>query len=102
VYVGDVARAHVLAAKLPPIPPGRVDDRAFNVGTQRETSVLELAETLMRGSKRTTPIEHAAARPGEQRRSVVSIEKAKAGLGWTPQMPLEEGLRRTFDWFANR
>jgi UDP-glucose 4-epimerase len=102
VYVGDVARAHVLAASLPPIPPGRVDDRAFNLGTQRETSVIELAQTLMRGAKRTTPLEHAAARPGEQRRSVVSIEKAKAGLGWSPQMPLEEGLRRTFDWFATR
>lgn len=102
VYVGDVARAHLLAAKLPAIPAGRVDDRAFNLGTQRETSVLELAESLMRGAGRRTALEHAPARAGEQRRSVVSIEKAKAGLGWTPQMPLEEGLRRTFDWFAAR
>ena len=102
VYVGDVARAHVLAAALPAIPAGRVDDRAFNLGTQRETSVLELAESLMRGAGRRTALEHAPARAGEQRRSVVSIEKARGGLGWTPQMPLEQGLRNTFDWFASR
>ncbi len=102
VYVGDVARAHALAAKIPTIPAGRVDDRAFNLGTQRETSVLDLATTLMRGAKKEVPLSHAPARAGEQRRSVVSIEKAKAGLGWTPQMSLDEGLRRTFDWFAAR
>ena len=100
VFVGDVARAHVLAAALPTIPAGKVDDRAFNLGTQRETSVLELASTLMRAAKKEVPLQHAPARAGEQRRSVVSIEKAKAGLGWAPQVSLEDGLRRTYDWFA--
>ena len=102
VYVGDVARAHVKAANLKTIPAGRVDDRAFNIGTQRETSVLELANSLMKVSKKQVPLSHGAARPGEQRRSVVSIEKTKGGLGWSPEMTLEEGLRRTFDWFAAR
>jgi UDP-glucose 4-epimerase len=100
VFVGDVARAHVLAASVPTIPAGKVDDRAFNLGTQRETSVLELASTLMRAAKKEVPLQHAPARAGEQRRSVVSIEKAKAGLGWAPQVSLEDGLRRTYDWFA--
>ncbi|MDH5235715.1 MAG: GDP-mannose 4,6-dehydratase, partial [Gemmatimonadota bacterium] len=100
VYVGDVARAHVLAAKLPAIPAGKVDDRAFNLGTQQETSVLELARVLMAAAKKECPLDHAPARPGEQRRSVVSIQKATSGLGWTPQVSLAEGLRRTYDWFA--
>lgn len=102
VYVGDVARAHVLAAALPTIPAGRVDDRAFNLGTGRETSVIELAEALMRASSHTVELQHAPARAGEQRRSVVSIAKAHAGLGWTPQVALEDGLARTFTWFAER
>jgi UDP-glucose 4-epimerase len=102
VYVGDVARAHVLAAALPTIPAGRVDDRAFNLGTGRETSVIELADALMRASSRTVELQHAPARAGEQRRSVVSIAKAHAGLGWTPQVALEDGLARTFTWFAER
>ncbi|MCC7004267.1 MAG: NAD-dependent epimerase/dehydratase family protein [Gemmatimonadaceae bacterium] len=102
VFVGDVARAHVLAAKRETIPAGRVDDRAFNLGTAKETSVVELAQILMKGAKKEVPLNHAEARAGEQRRSVVSIDKAKAGLGWAPEVSIEEGLRRTYDWFANR
>ena len=102
VYVGDVARAHVRAAALPPIPAGKVDDRAFNLGTEQETSVLELARVLMAAAKKESRLDHAPGRAGEQRRSVVSIQKAKAGLGWTPEVSLAEGLRRTYDWFASR
>ena len=102
VYVGDVARAHVLAAKHGTIPAGRVDDRAFNLGTQRETSVLELAQALMRAAGKEVALSHAPARAGEQRRSVVSIAKATSTLGWTPQVGLEDGLRRTYDWFSAR
>lgn len=102
VYVGDVARAHVLAAKGAIIPAGRVDERGINIGTGRETSVIELATVLMRASGRTAPLQHAPARAGEQRRSVVSIEKAGRVLGWTPQVTLEDGLAKTFAWFAQR
>ena len=102
VYVGDVARAHVKAAGIPTIPAGRVDDRAFNLGTQQETSVVQLANVLMRAAGKQVSLSHADARAGEQRRSVVSIEKAKAGLGWTPVMSLDEGLRHTYEWFSSR
>ena len=102
VYVGDVARAHLRAAALPALPAGTVDVRAFNLGTQVETSVLELAAALMRGTGRSVSVEHAPPRAGEQRRSVVCIDKARSALGWSPEMPLDEGLRRTFDWFYAR
>ncbi len=102
VFVGDVARAHVLAANHAGIPAGKVDARAFNLGTGVETSVVDLARTLMKAAGKEVPLDHQPARAGEQRRSSVSIGKAKAGLGWTPQVPLQEGLRRTYDWFVNR
>ncbi len=102
VYVGDVARAHVLAASREAIPAGRVDERGINLGTGRETSVIELATALMRAAGRVTPLEHAAARAGEQRRSVVSIEKAGRVLGWKPETSLEDGLAKTFSWFSQR
>lgn len=102
VYVGDVARAHVLAASHSTFPAGAVDDRAFNLGTGVETSVTDLAQGLIAVSGRAVPMQHAPARPGEQQRSVVSIDKARAGLGWAPAVSLADGLRHTFDWFASR
>ena len=103
VFVGDVARANLAAATRPLPPPGGVDARAFNVGTSRETSVRELATILGEVAKSTSsPVEFAAARPGELQRSAVRIDKAGKWLGWTPQVTLREGLAKTFEWFAEQ
>lgn len=99
VFVGDVARANLLAASAKIPAAGRLDERAFNVGTGVATSVLDLAAALMRASGRTVPIEHAAARPGEQQRSFVNPSKASKTLAWQPQVQLDAGLARTFEWF---
>ena len=42
---------------------------------------------------------HASPKPGEQRRSVLDASAAKRILGWTPQVTLDEGLRRTLAYF---
>lgn len=102
VFAGDVARAN-LAAATATLPPARqVDVRAFNIGTGRETSVLQLAETLQRAAGTSVPIQHLPARPGELPRSAVSNEKAVASLGWVPKVNLEDGLRMTYEYFASR
>ena len=102
VFAGDVARAN-LAAATATLPPARqVDVRAFNIGTGRETSVLELAETLQRAAGSSVPIQHLPARPGELPRSAVSNEKAVSSLGWVPKVNLEDGLRMTYEYFASR
>ena len=102
VFVVDVAEATVLAATHSLPRPERLDARAFNVGTGVETTVNELARVLRRAAKSDVPIENAPKRPGEQERSVVSIAKAGSLLGWRPRHSLEEGLSRTFAWFAER
>jgi UDP-glucose 4-epimerase len=99
VFVGDVARANVAAATRPLPPAGRVDDRAFNIGTGIPTSVLDLAGTLQRVAGRDSGLTHAPPRPGEQQRSFVRIDKAGRALGWAPSVTLEDGLRRTYEWF---
>jgi UDP-glucose 4-epimerase len=99
VFVTDVARANVLAstADLPPVK--RLDDRAINIGTSIETSVLDLAESLQRAAKVNVPIEFAPKRDGEQRRSAIKNDKAARLLGWKPKVNVEEGLAETYDWF---
>ncbi|HET7586030.1 MAG TPA: NAD-dependent epimerase/dehydratase family protein [Gemmatimonadaceae bacterium] len=102
VFVEDVARANVLAAACALPGAGGVDARAINVGTGTETSVLELARALMRTTGCTVPVEHAPARAGEQQRSAVNVARARDRLGWSPSVTLEDGLRRTYEWFRDR
>jgi UDP-glucose 4-epimerase len=102
VFAGDVARANLAAANATLPPPRQVDVRAFNIGTGRETSVIELATTLKRAAGSGVPLQHLPARPGELPRSAVSNRKAMASLGWEPRINLEDGLRMTYEYFANR
>lgn len=102
VYVGDVARANLAAARATLPPPRELDVRAYNIGTSCETTVLDLAATLKRVAGSDVPLEHAPARPGEQLRSALSIEKAAQELGWTPRVSLDDGLRETHAFFARQ
>ena len=91
IYVGDVVSAMIAAA-------ASESGGAINVGTGRETSVLELVDLLreLDGSARFEP-EFAPPRTGEVQR--ISIDPARAGaeLGWSAATGLEEGLRLTLD-----
>ena len=102
VYVGDVARANLAAAERPLPKAGRLDTRGFNIGTGIETTVEELAITLKRAAGIDVPLNLQPARPGEQQRSAVKIEKAAETLGWRPEVDLTDGLRETFNYFAAR
>jgi UDP-glucose 4-epimerase len=102
VYVGDVARANLAAAERPLPKAERLDTRGFNIGTGIETTVEELARTLMEVSGTEVPLNPQPSRPGEQQRSAVMIDKAAAVLDWRPEMDLTEGLRETFNYFAAR
>jgi UDP-glucose 4-epimerase len=99
VFVSDVATANVLAstAKLPDVK--RLDDRAINIGTGVETSVLNLAESLQRAAHVNVPIDFAPKRDGEQQRSAIKNERAARILGWKPTVKLEQGLTETYNWF---
>ncbi|MFN2570261.1 MAG: NAD-dependent epimerase/dehydratase family protein, partial [Gemmatimonadales bacterium] len=85
VYVGDVARAVWLAATKPLPPRGRLDARAFNIGTGKGTSVIEIAKLLQQAAGSSVPVEFAPHRPGEQQESFVEVTKAREQLGWTPE-----------------
>ena len=89
VYVGDVATALVAAAS-------GAATGAINVGTGRETSVLDLAAAMDGAAGRpATPPEHHPARPGEVLRSCLDPALAAETLGWTPEVALDDGMART-------
>ena len=102
VYVGDVARANLLAATRPLPAIGALDARAFNIGTSIETDVVELARLLREIAGTSVDAKHAPERAGEQRRSAVDARKAQRLLGWQPKVPLRDGLALTYRYFAAR
>jgi UDP-glucose 4-epimerase len=89
VHAADVARATLLAAGG--------EGGVFNVGTGRETSVLELAELCGRAAGVEPELVHAPERAGELQRSFLDPGRAERELGFLAELPLDEGLRRTWE-----
>ncbi len=95
VFVEDVARANLLAAANPINGP-------VNIGTGRGTSINEVAETLIRLAAHPGNKEAAPARPGEVQANFLNPSRARSRLGWSAEVDLEEGLRRTLQSFRER
>jgi UDP-glucose 4-epimerase len=94
IYVEDVARANVLAAQ------SDVTDRAYNVGSGTETSLLELVEALLRVMGSDLDVEHGPERSvNKVSRRLASVAAAREELGFEAEVGLEEGLTRLVDWW---
>jgi nucleoside-diphosphate-sugar epimerase len=96
-YVDNVVQANLLAAFG---PADRVSGQAVNVGAGDRTSLLRLLELIREVSGSRITVEHAPAREGDVRDSLAGLERARAVLGYEPEVPLAEGLRRTWAWFT--
>lgn len=108
VYVGDVARANLLALTAP-LPEAFV---ALNIGTGAGTDVNALAQQLraalvqaLRASGQAPDLpapQYGPPRPGDLRSNMVDPGRAGRVLGWTPRVPLAEGLLATAEWFMQQ
>lgn len=98
VFVTDVARANLQALTVTLPAAGGAEDVAFNIGTGRETSVLDLVERFGRAVGATPQVTFAPARAGELDRSTLDPAKAGAVLGWKPAVELSDGIKKLVDW----
>lgn len=97
VFVEDVARANILASQAE--APARV----FNVGSGVETTLLELAQTLLRVMNADMEIEHGPEREvNAVERRLADVTSASRELGFTARVGLEEGLTRLVSWFRDQ
>ena len=97
LYVDDAARAAILAAeryeKSDPI----------NIGSSKEITIKELIELIKKlMSAENITIKWNIEKPGGQPRRWLNIEKAKKEIGFTPIVSIEEGLRKTIEWYESK
>lgn len=95
IYVEDVARANLAALHAG-------DGEVFNIGTGVHTTLNQLVTKLQEISGRTLEVVYETERLGDIKDSYFSVNKAKNGLQWVPQVSLEEGLRKTYQFYSLR
>jgi CDP-glucose 4,6-dehydratase len=99
-YVEDGVAAYLLlAARL--LHDESLAGRAFNFSDERSSSVLDLARIILRLTGSTLEPEIRNQASNEIRDQFLSAERARTELGWQPQFTLEEGMRRTIDWYRH-
>jgi UDP-glucose 4-epimerase len=101
IYVDDVTDAIMRAARA-----HEIGGEAFQIATSRETTVRELAERLLQvlasHQINVAGVRHVNARVGDVRRNFSDTTKARARLGWSACVSLDEGLRQTVRWFLEQ
>ncbi|MFB3785464.1 MAG: NAD-dependent epimerase/dehydratase family protein [bacterium] len=96
VYVGDVARACVMAMDAPPVT-GVFP--AFNVSTQKPITINSLFDLIAKFSQSRQSRIHGPERLGDVRDSCLANEKIRKYIGWKPEVDIKEGIRRTVAFF---
>jgi UDP-glucose 4-epimerase len=93
-FISNVVHGNLLAADAP-----GVGGKVFNVANGRSTTLVELLDALRRLLGVSTAQVHAPPRVGDVRESLADISRARAELGYEPQVGFEEGLRRSIDYY---
>jgi UDP-glucose 4-epimerase len=100
IYVGDLIRAIILSASVP-----QIGGHVFQIASAEETTILELCDTLfdvLRSEGVDIPDTYfGEKRVGDVMRNYSDTSKAERILGWTPEIPLREGLQRTVRYFKS-
>lgn len=96
VFVGDVARANLLAATVPGVSGG-----TFNIGRGERTTLLELLTRLREILGQDIEPIHEPQRVGDVRDSLADISQARLRLGFEPQVSIAEGLSRSVDYYRS-
>ena len=94
VYVGDVAEGIATVA----LAERRFAGESYNLGSGRETSIREIAETVARAAGAGLVPHFQADKPVGYKRRVMSVAAAAEAFGYEARTGLEQGMRQTVDW----
>ena len=96
IYVGDIARANLLAASVEGVAGG-----IYNIGRGEQTTLLELLTTLRDILGQDIEPIHEPARVGDVRDSLADINVARNRLQFDPAVTIGEGLRKSVDYYRS-
>lgn len=96
VYIGDVTEALMMAAAH------SGPERLFNIGSGAGLSLNDVLDEIERATGLKSKRNYAPARGFDVPRSVLSIARAKTGLGWEPRTSFAAGLNRTVAWLRSK
>ncbi|MEL6441237.1 MAG: GDP-mannose 4,6-dehydratase [Cyanobacteria bacterium J06621_8] len=92
-YVGDIVQANLLAAQIP-----QAVGEAFNIGGGSRVTLMELLEMMEQVMGQPIKKNYVDKAKGDARHTSADITKAKTILGYAPQVSLQEGLTREWEW----
>ncbi len=93
LFVNDMAEAVVFALE------NKLPDYLYNIGTGEDLTIRQLAETIQKITGHQGEIIWDSTKPDGTPRKLMDISKMHE-LGWKHQVKLEEGIKRTYDWFV--
>jgi dTDP-glucose 4,6-dehydratase len=93
-YVSDLVRGVIAALE-------RGDEMPVNLGNPQEVTMLELAQIIIRLTGSKSRIEHRELPVDDPKQRQPDITHARHLLQWAPEVALEDGLRRTLDYFRS-
>lgn len=93
LYVDDLAEGMILGIEKYPVPD------PVNLGTDEEISIKELVEKIIKLSGKNLKIEFDTTKPDGSMRRNSDNSKAKKKIGFTAETSLEDGLRKTIEWY---
>jgi nucleoside-diphosphate-sugar epimerase len=96
-YVSDLVEGLMLAMFKP-----NTTGEVFNLGSTEEHTVLEYAQMIIKLCGSSSSIEFEASRVDDPERRRPNTGKAQQVLGWQRKVSMEDGLRRTIEWFSKR
>lgn len=94
IYIDDLVKAHIL-------PLNQTGLHIYNVGTQTGSKVIDVVKKIFEILGYDVPVEDKGERKGDVPILVASSEKIEKELGWKAEVNLEEGLRKTIDFYQN-
>jgi GDP-L-fucose synthase len=99
LHVDDLAAA--VCMLLEREEQSEIPDGLINIGSGLDATIAELAEKVRRVIGYEGPVTWDTSRPDGTPQKQLDVGRARA-LGWAPRIGLEEGLKRTYDWYVER